>query len=337
MNYRKILFVALLSTIAPLANAADPIRVSAGRLDALVVDKELRAPATVVPANEASIKSSISGYILRVYKDVGEQVDKGEMLIRIDDATPQLDLARAKAELAALDAQIVEANARLENAEELLAKNFISDEELIARQAAVAVLKANRDGAKVAIGVAELALSRTRIRAPYAATVVERQAQVGGYAQPGIPLLTLVQNDDREVDVEMDPRYTEQLPNVTDFRFVGQGREWQLELARVSTVIEPSARIVRARFVFAGDEARIGTSGQLVWNEVSGVIPVRLIVQRGDELGVFVVDSGKARFVPIPDAQEGRPAVAKLPPETQVVFRGQTRLQDGDLISVETQ
>ena len=94
---------------------------------------------------------------------------------------------------------------------------------------------------------------------------------------------------------------------------------------------------MRARFTFDGEEARIGASGQLVWKEVSGVIPVRLIVQRGDELGVFVAESGKARFVPIPGAQQGRPAIAKLPPETQIVFRGQTRLQDGNLISVEPQ
>ena len=320
MNLRKSFFTVLLLACASQVFAADPIRVSADNLSDLVVDKEIRAPASVVPANEASIKSSISGYIMRVYKDVGEQVDKGELLARIDDATPQLDLARARAELAALDAQIVEANARLENAEELLAKNFISDEELIARQAAVAVLKANRDAAKVAIGVAELALSRTKIRAPYAATVVERQAQVGGYAQPGVALMTLVQIDGREVDVEMDPRYTAQLPEVSEFRFVGQEREWQVTLARVSTVIEPSARVVRARFSFEGEEARIGASGQLVWKEVTGVIPVRLIVQRGDELGVFVAESGKARFVPIPGAQQGRPATAKLPPENTSRF-----------------
>ena len=236
MKYRQILLVTLLTFYASLASAADPIRVSAAPLRDLVVDKELRAPATVVPANEAVATAQVTALISRVYKDVGAVVAKGELLVRLDDANAKLELAQARASLAAVDAQVIEADARLKNAEELLQKNFISDEELIARQATVAVLKANKAGASVAVGVAELNLARTRIRAPFAAAVVERQAQVGSYAQPGTPLITMVQTDDREVDVEVDPRYAEQLPLVVDFRFVSQGNEWKLKLARVSTV-----------------------------------------------------------------------------------------------------
>jgi hypothetical protein len=72
----------------------------------------------------------------------------------------------------------------------------------------------------------------------------------------------------------------------------------------------------------------------LVWSEASGLVPVSLIVQRGSAFGIFVVADGIARFVPIPDAQEGRPAVLDMPADTRIVWRGHVRLQDGDPLQI---
>ncbi len=63
-------------------------------------------------------------------------------------------------------------------------------------------------------------------------------------------------------------------------------------------------------------------------------MPVAKIVQRGTVLGVFVANSDTVRFVPIPGAQEGRPALVDLSPDTLIVVRGQARLQDGDAVSI---
>lgn len=334
MVFRTLVLAMLAIVTASAALAAEPIPVTGQRLGDLLVDKELRAPASVISANSAVVTSQVAALIDQVLKDVGDDVKEGELLIRLDDDNSRYALAQAKAALAAVDAQIVEAKSRLSNAEELLDKNFISDEELIARQAALAVFKANRQGQLVAVSVAELDFARTRIKAPFAAAVVERQAQVGSYAQPGTPLITLVQSDNREINVELDPRYVQQLSDASELRFVSQGVAWPVKIARLSSVIEPSARIVRGRFTFEQESAPIGASGQLVWNALSGVVPVSLIVQRGDELGVFVANSNTATFVAIPGAQQGRPASVALPPETIIVTRGHTRLQDGDSLSV---
>ncbi|MGI9202214.1 MAG: efflux RND transporter periplasmic adaptor subunit, partial [Woeseiaceae bacterium] len=181
---------------------------------------------------------------------------------------------------------------------------------------------------------ARLELNRTRITAPFEAAIVDRQAQVGSFAQPGSPLVTLVQTDQREIDVELDPRYAINTPTVSDLRFVSQGREWPVKVLRVSSVIEVSARTVRARLAFVDQQAPIGSSGQLVWTESSGRLPVELIVQRGGQLGVFIVTGDTAEFVVLPGAQAGRPVDANLPQDTVVVSRGQGRLQDGDSIQV---
>jgi hypothetical protein len=65
------------------------------------------------------------------------------------------------------------------------------------------------------------------------------------------------------------------------------------------------------------------------------MLPSNLISRRNGVLGVFVLGSNKARFVPLPNAQEGRPASVDLPDSTLVITMGRERLQDGALVSVQ--
>jgi RND family efflux transporter MFP subunit len=326
----KFLKFSLLALLACEALAADPVPVTVQRLGDLLIDKELRAPATVISPNRAIVTSEVAALIADVPVDVGDLVDKGQILVVLDDDNTRLMLAQARARLTALKAQIAQANYRLDRAEELLEKDFVSDDELLARQTDLAVFQANHQEQEVQVEIQELALSRTVIKAPFAAAVVERQAQVGSYAMPGTALMTIVQTDGREIDAEIDPRYAVQLPAVSDLRFVSQGTAWRVELSRLSSVIETDTRILRARFKFAGGPAPIGLTGELVWNEATGLVPVAQIVQRGSSLGIFVTASDTASFVPIPGAQEGRPAPVDLSLDTLIVVRGQKRLQDGE-------
>ena len=331
---KKYAATALLLVATGFAHAQTAIPVSARPVQDLLVDSERRAPAKVVPANRAAITSEVSAIIDVVHKDVGADVARGELLIELNSATARNNLAQAQANLAAINAQIVEAESRLLKAEELLEKNFISDEELLSRRASVTVLNANRDGALAAVDQAKLDLARTRITAPFDAAITARQAQVGSFAQPGSPLLTLVQTDRPEVDVDLDPRYAIDMPKVSNLKFVSQGRGWPVEVLRVSSVIEVSTRVVKARLTFTAEHAPIGSSGQLVWIESSGRLPVDLVVQRAGELGVFVVENDTARFFALPSAQAGRPVDVNLPQDTLVISRGQGRLQDGDTLQV---
>ncbi len=316
------------------AATASPISVSTSRLDEVLVNREARAAATVVSANEPVVTSQVSALVYEVVHDVGATVKRGDLIVRLDNDNARLALAQAEASLQALEAQLVEAEARAKNGEELLERNFISDEELIARQAALAVVAANRDGQKVAVEAAKLELKRTRITAPFDAVVLARHAQVGGYVQPGSPVVTLTQSKGREVDAEVDARYLDSVSDVDAFFFESRSRQWPVELLRLTDVLDPNSGTLTARFSFVDAAAPIGSSGQVVWNELSGVVPIDLIVQRGERLGVFVVNAGRAQFIAIAGAQQGRPAAVDLPADTPIVVRGQRRLQDGDEVEV---
>lgn len=327
-------FLACLLLTVSLSTAAEPVPVAATAVGEVLVEREVRAPAAVVSRNRAVVTSQITALVDEIAVDVGADVSKGARLVKLDAADARLELSRARAELQALEAQIVEASERLRRAEDLLERDFVSKDELTSRRAALAVLEAQRERQRVAIDAARLTLARTEIKAPFDATVVAREGQVGSLATPGTPLLTLVQTAAPEVDAEIDPRYADSLDVAPAIRYVSEGRAWPVSLARLTKVVEPGTRKQRGRFRFDREAAPIGSTGDLVWSAASGLVPVDLVVQRSGELGVFTVEDGRARFVAIPAAQEGRPAAADLPPDALIVTRGQARLQDGDEVQI---
>ncbi|MGB5079804.1 MAG: hypothetical protein WBO23_03560, partial [Burkholderiales bacterium] len=102
-----------------------------------------------------------------------------------------------------------------------------------------------------------------------------------------------------------------------------------LVLLRVSPAIAPQARTVEARLRFRGEPAAAGASGAVTWRDSRPHIPAELVVRREGRLGVFVDERGLARFHPLAEAQEGRPAPADLAPGTRIVVSGQLALLDG--------
>jgi hypothetical protein len=55
-------------------------------------------------------------------------------------------------------------------------------------------------------------------------------------------------------------------------------------------------------------------------------------MRRGGQLGVFVLETDRARFVALPGAEEGRPADSTLPGATLLIDEGRQRLRDGDSV-----
>ena len=119
------------------------------------------------------------------------------------------------------------------------------------------------------------------------------------------------------------------IKQVADIRFEGDGGTRPVSLERISPAIDRQARSVEARLRFVGEAPAPGAQGRILWRDTQAHLPAEVIVRREGRLGAFVVNDGHARFVPLPNAQEGRPAAVDLPPDTRVVVQGQLVLRDG--------
>jgi RND family efflux transporter MFP subunit len=316
------------------APAASPVVVQAQPATTLLLPASSSAAASVLSPNDATLAAEVTATVARIAADVGAQVERGALLLELDCTDLRLGLAQADAQVAAAKARVALASQRLQRAETLAGKNFVSADELLAisteRQAAEAdaqVVQAQR-------AITARQVDKCRITAPFDAVVMERQAQVGALATPGLPLVRLVDVSSTEVEARLPDAEAGGLEGASRIEFESRGRRFPLELVRISEVIEPSTRSRIARLRFSDAAAAAGTSGTLHWQAPGGRLPARLLVQRNGQLGVFVADQGIARFVPVPGAQAGRPADVAQAPGGLIVVDGQQGLHDGTPIQL---
>lgn len=332
----RFIWIILVSLIMPESLwAQTAVDVRAQTLTEVLVDFERRAPAEVRALNDSTIAAEVSSVVLSVHADVGQAVKQGELLLELNPVDYQLNLKQAEANLASSKARLSQANAKLKRAQTLGGNQYISADELLERETDVMVFNAQIQAEQVAVSIARRNLEKCTLTAPFDGVIGKRMAQVGSFVRNGDPLIAVTQIDRFELNAEIPDTQADEAAQADRIRFESRGQSWPVKLLRLSPVINSQGRTRQARFAFVGDAPAIGRSGELVWRVGEGMLPSNLISRRNGVLGVFIVDSGKASFEPLPNAQEGRPVQVNLPASTRVITMGRDRLQDGALLNVQ--
>lgn len=286
------------------------------------------AQAQVVARNSSRVAAEVSGRIVELSLDAGQTVERGAIIARIDCREHELAAERARAALEVAKARAHLAQQQAARARELAEQNFIAREMLDARSAEAQTAAAEHDAARVALESAEHVRSRCVLRAPFPAIVAQRLGNVGEYAIPGMPLYVLLDRSRIEVRAEISPLDAAELKSArSEVRFIGELGEAQVRLVRLSPAIDPATRQIEARLHFTGPPQPPGSAGRVVWRAATPHLPAHVLVRRGDRLGVYVLENNAPRFLPLPEASEGRPAAAKLPLSTRIVVQGQQTLR----------
>lgn len=148
------------------------------------------ADAVIEAVHQATLAAETTGRIKQILFDVDDVVEEGAMLLRFTDTEQQADVART-------EAQLKEARARLQQAEDEHKRiQAVFKKKLVAKSAVdktAADLKAAKQRVKAAESDNKKAreqLDYTVVRAPYSGIVVKRHVNVGERVQPGTPLMT---------------------------------------------------------------------------------------------------------------------------------------------------
>jgi len=316
-------------------DAQETTAVSVQPLAEVLVDLERSAAAEVMALNQAMISAEITGVIRHIHVDVGAEVSRGDLLIEIDPTDYQLALEQAEAGLATSMAQKAQADMRLQRAEQLIEGKYLSADDLLARETDAQVAAAQIRLQQAAVATARRSLEKCRILAPFNGVVSSRNGQVGSLVSTGSPLLELFENDRLELAAEIPDDIADSLQRAGQIEFHSRNESWPVELLRLSPLIETERRSRSARFSFSQQAPAVGRSGEVVWRVSRGLLPANLVVQRDGQLGIFLAEENKARFLALPGAQEGRPVVVDLPADSFIVVTGRERLQHGDVIKLQ--
>ena len=319
----------LLVLLATPTLAAPPTPIKSQPLSEVAIHPQREASAQAVSLNLAKLSAELAARIDSIPVEPGQRISKGAIIAKLDCADTQIAAQRAQAALESSQARLKLAQQQLQRSSELAARNFISPAALDARKTDVDVA-----AAEVKLNTAARAASRRDVgkcivRSPYPAIVEARLAQVGELASPGSPIVQLWDTSRMQLSAQVQQADAEWLHKAQPV-FASQGKEYAVTLLRVSPAVNPASRTREARFSFGKHAPAPGSNGVLRWRDPRAFVPADYLARRNRALGVFVLDGQTARFVPLDEAQEGRPAPADdLPGTTRIITDGRFVLQDG--------
>lgn len=139
----------------------------------------VEASGTVEAISSIEIKSKASGQVLFLGAEIGDFVEQGVVLARIDQRTPTNTLAQANADLEVAKVRLSNAKNQFNRSKRLHDEGNISDKSFEDAQEASSSAQAQFVRAEVFLENARIALDDTSVRSPIAGTVISRLAEVG--------------------------------------------------------------------------------------------------------------------------------------------------------------
>lgn len=317
------------ATATPAAPAAErAIPVYTHRVVPRTLREEVTATGAVRAGESIDLVSELTGKVVALHFEEGSVVERGALLVKLDDAElqAQYDRARHRVELARVQA---------ERQRELLAGQGTSRQNYDAAVNEQRVLESEAD-------LIRAQLLKTEIRAPFSGAVGLRYVSVGSFVSPPTRIASLQSLDELKIDFSIAERYMARITTGADIEVHVAGREAAIhgEVYAIEPQIDPATRTIRLRArapnpgrVFPGAFATV----KLIVQEVPEalLVPATALVPGLNEQRVFVVENGRAepRVVQtgIRLAREVQIS-SGLTAGAEVITSGQLQLQPGSLV-----
>lgn len=301
---------------------------------------------------EAVISTEIGNLrLIDVRVNVGDQVQKGQVLARISNDTIAADLAQTRAAVAEAEAMLAEARANGDRARQFQISGFMSAQQVSQYLTAEKTASARLSAARARMQGDQLRLAQTLVRAPDSGVISARTATTGSLAQPGQELFRLIRGSRLEWRAEVSAADLGKLkPGMVATLITPDGKRVQGRVRMVAPTVDPQTLnglvYVDLPVAETGNSVRAGTfaRGEFALGHARVMsLPQSAVVMRDGFAYVFRLDGvnnpEQTRVVQI-KVQLGQrrgdqiEIVSGLAPDVRVVASGAGFLADGDSVRV---
>ena len=254
-----------------------------------------RLDGIVEAVHKTTVSAQISGQVETILYDIDDYVEKGAIVIRLNDKQPAAKLKQAEAAFNEAQARLKEAEAEHARIEDVYAKQAVSKQAMDAAEASLKAAKAKHESARAGIAQAQENYAYTRIRAPYSGIMTERLIEVGETAQPGQKLMSGLSLEELRVNVDVPQSM---INAVRDADVVSietpDGSLVPVSNKTVFPYAESASHTFRVRLDFNGENIKLfpGMFVKAVFEvgqrEVL-LVPTAAIVRRSEVTAVYVV------------------------------------------------
>jgi multidrug efflux system membrane fusion protein len=178
-------------------DAQRPLPVMAVAARKADMDVNLRGLGTVIPVNTITVRSQVSGQLLRVHFKEGQIVKQGELLAEIDPRPFEVQLMQAEGQLARDESLLRNAKRDLVRYKLLLSQDSIAEQQVPTQESLVQQYEGAVKTDQGQIANAKLQLTYSRVIAPVSGRIGLRLVDPGNMIQPtdanGMAVITQLQ------------------------------------------------------------------------------------------------------------------------------------------------
>ncbi|MEO7219854.1 MAG: efflux RND transporter periplasmic adaptor subunit [Gemmatimonadaceae bacterium] len=293
-----------------------PVDVDTARVRPVV--DAVRATGRIEAVQAVELRPDEQGRVTALMFTEGQLVSKGAALLRMDAA-----MLRAQAERADADRDL--ARQQLDRVRRLRAENAASPADLERSEAAAR-------SATAALGVLQVQIARSTVRAPFSGVVGQRFVSVGDYVTPATRLLTLQTVDPQRAVIEVPERHAVALRPGQSIEFnvaAEPNRTFTARVDFIDPVVQRANRTIMVKGL-APNPGRVLRPGMFIEARLATATRANAIVVPEDAVQplrtaniIWVVDKGKASR-----------RVVQLGPRSQGFVEVSTGVTAGELVVV---
>lgn len=261
----------------------------------------------VQPERRADLRAEVSALVQEVFKENGERVRKGDLLVRLDATSIRDSLASAQEAARAAQEAFEQSERQYQRQKALQAQGMVSQQALEDAQNRRTAAMSERVAADARLVAARQQLGRTEVRAPFDGVVSERQASSGDTAQIGKALLKVIDPASMRFEgyVSADRRAELKVGQAVDLRINGtDSPQVEGRIRRIDVAADPVTRQVALLVDFVDPKqaavAGLYGEGHVRTTTVAALMLGEADLQRdGDRAFAWIVKDGKLHRQPI--------------------------------------
>jgi len=219
-------------------------------------------PGLVAARRESALGFERSGRIDAIAVDVGDRVSEGQLLARLDMRALDAQIAAADAQTAEAAAQTALAAETEDRQAQLLERGHISQQRYDEVRTSTRAARARQNAAAAAADALRVQRDLSIVTAPFDGVVTARHADEGAIAQPGQPVLDIVEAGALEIRVGLPQAIAAGLETGEAHRFMLEGRPVDAVFRTSTGVVDRQTRTVTALFDLG--EGAGAAAGQVV-------------------------------------------------------------------------
>ncbi|MED5549560.1 MAG: efflux RND transporter periplasmic adaptor subunit [Pseudomonadota bacterium] len=205
-------------------------------------------PGLVSARRQSALGFDRGGRIDAIDVDVGDRVTAGQVLARLDTRALDAQIAAADAQTAETAAQTALAAETEDRQAQLLERGHISRQRYDEVRTSTRAARARQNAAAAQADALRVQRDLSVVTAPFDGVVTARHADEGAIAQPGQPLLEIVEADALEIRVGLPQRVAAGLQPGASHRFVIDDAAVDAVFRSSTGVVDRQTRTVTALF-----------------------------------------------------------------------------------------